>query len=50
LEELLQAKYADVKNEAPMWPPWKFTGAEGKKIVWADYVKKKKAAPVKKQP
>lgn len=50
MKELLQAKYADVKQEAPMWPAWKFTGAEGKKIVWPDYVKKKKAAPVKKQP
>ena len=45
MKELLQAKYADVKAEAPMWPAWKFTGAEGKKIVWPDYVKKKKAAP-----
>lgn len=50
MKELLQAKYADVKAEAPMWPAWKFTGAEGKKIVWPDYVKKKKAAPLKKQP
>ena len=45
MKALLQAKYADVKQEAPMWPAWNFTGAEGKKIVWPDYVKKKKAAP-----
>jgi len=47
LRELLQAKYAEVKKESPVWPAWKFTGAEGKKIEWPDYVKGKKAAPKK---
>lgn len=50
LKDLLEAKYAEVVAESPMWPEWKFTGSEGKKIEWPDYVKKKKAAPVKKQP
>lgn len=47
LKRLLEAKYAEVQAESPMWPAWKFTGAEGKKIEWPDYVKKKKAAPRK---
>ncbi|MDP1590984.1 MAG: hypothetical protein Q8M07_24735, partial [Prosthecobacter sp.] len=50
MKALLEAKYAEVKAESPMWPAWTFTGAEGKKIEWPDYVKKKKAAPAKKQP
>ncbi len=49
LKALLEAKYADVRGESPIWPAWQFTGSEGKKIEWPDYVKKKKAA-AKKQP
>jgi arylsulfatase A len=48
MKALLEAKYAEVVAESPMWPAWKFTGAEGKRIEWPDYVKKKKAAPGKK--
>jgi hypothetical protein len=48
LKTLLEAKYVEVQNESPMWPAWKFTGTEGKKIEWPDYVKNKKAAPKKK--
>jgi hypothetical protein len=40
----LEQKYLDVRNESPIWPNWKFTGAEGKKIQWPDYVTKKKKA------
>jgi arylsulfatase A len=47
LKTLLEAKYAEVQNESPVWPAWKFTGAEGKKIEWPDYVKHKKTAPKK---
>ncbi len=47
LKAQLQTKYAEVQTEAPTWPAWKFTGAEGKKIEWPDYVKQKKAAPKK---
>ena len=47
LKPLLQAKYAEVQKESPIWPAWKFTGAEVKKIVWPDYVKNKKTAPRK---
>ena len=47
MKALLEAKYAEVRAESPVWPAWKFTGAEGKKIEWPDYVKKKKAAPRK---
>ena len=43
LKVLLEAKYVEVQNEAPMWPAWKFTGAEGKKIQWPSYGKKKAA-------
>lgn len=49
MKALLEAKYAEVQAESPTWPAWTFTGAEGKKIEWPDYVRKKKAAP-KKQP
>lgn len=47
LKTLLEAKYDEVRNEAPMWPAWKFTGVEGKKIQWPDYGKRKKTAPKK---
>jgi arylsulfatase A len=41
LKGLLQRKYQEVRGEYPTWPAWKFTGAEGKKIVWPDYAKKR---------
>lgn len=41
MKELLDAKYREVRDASPSWPAWKFTGAEGKKIVWPDYVKSK---------
>ena len=47
LKTLLQSKYTEVQRESPTWPTWTFTGAEGKKIEWPDYVKQKKAAPKK---
>ena len=47
MKTLLEAKYAEVQAASPMWPAWKFTGSEGKKIEWPDYVKNKKAAPKK---
>jgi arylsulfatase A len=50
MKALLEAKYTEVKAESPAWPAWTFTGSEGKKIEWPDYVKKKKAAPANKQP
>ena len=40
---LLTQKYKEVRAESPIWPAWKFTGIEGKHIVWPDYVKKAKA-------
>jgi arylsulfatase A len=48
LRTKLQPLYEQVRAESPTWPAWKFTGAEGKKIQWPDYVTKKKkpaAAP-----
>lgn len=48
MKTLFEAKYAEVRADSPTWPEWKFTGAEGKKIVWPDYVKKAKAKAVKK--
>ncbi|MBX7211844.1 MAG: sulfatase-like hydrolase/transferase [Verrucomicrobiaceae bacterium] len=44
MKALLTAKYHDVRDESPTWPAWKFTGSEGRKIVWPDYVKKPKPA------
>lgn len=41
MKKLLQRKYQEVRAESPVWPAWKFTGAEGKKIVWPDYAKKR---------
>ena len=43
LRAQLEPLYEQVRAESPSWPAWKFTGAEGKKIQWPDYVKKKKA-------
>jgi len=48
LQQLLLAKYHDVRAESPVWPAWQFTGAEGKRIEWPDYWKKKQAAAKKK--
>ncbi|MCX6897426.1 MAG: sulfatase-like hydrolase/transferase [Verrucomicrobia bacterium] len=48
LKALLQAKYHEVRAESPVWPAWKFTGAEGKKIEWPDYWKKRQAAKKKR--
>ncbi|MBI5684730.1 MAG: sulfatase-like hydrolase/transferase [Verrucomicrobia bacterium] len=48
LKALLEAKYHEVRAESPVWPAWKFTGAEGKKIEWPDYWKKRQAAKKKK--
>ena len=47
LRWLLQVKYREVRAESPVWPAWKFTGAEGKKIEWPDYWKKRQAAKKK---
>lgn len=52
LEELriqMQRLYERVRAESPTWVPWKFTGAEGKKIQWPDYVTKKKAIRAPKE-
>ncbi len=40
MKAALMKKYHEVREESPTWPAWKFTGAEGKRIVWPDYVKK----------
>lgn len=40
LKALMEAKYKGVVNESPTWPAWKFTGVEGKKIIWPEYTKK----------
>jgi hypothetical protein len=47
MKALIEAKYLEVRAESPTWPAWKFTGSEGKKIVWPDYVKKPKPAASK---
>lgn len=47
LKALLLAKYREVRAESPTWPAWQFTGAEGKRIEWPDYVKKRPAAKKK---
>lgn len=44
LKELLPRKYREVVEEAPTWPAWKFTNAEGPRIEWPEYVKRKAAA------
>lgn len=43
MKAALLKKYHEVREAAPTWPAWKFTGVEGKRIVWPDYVKKPKA-------
>jgi len=47
LKTLLLAKYRQVRAESPIWPAWHFTGAEGKRIEWPDYWKKKQATKKK---
>lgn len=42
LKAALLAKYHEVRDESPTWPAWKFTGAEGKKIIWEDTANGKK--------
>ena len=44
LRKLLETKYFEVREESPIWPAWKFTGAEGKKIEWPEYWKEKQKA------
>jgi arylsulfatase A len=44
LKALLRAKYHEVRAESPVWPAWKFTGAEGKRIQWPAYAKKRRPA------
>ncbi len=44
LLSLMRAQYHEVRAESPVWPEWQFTGAEGKRIVWPDYVTKRKKA------
>jgi arylsulfatase A len=41
LKAQLERKYHEVRDESPTWPAWKFTNAEGKRIEWPDYAKKK---------
>ncbi|MCX7825808.1 MAG: sulfatase-like hydrolase/transferase [Verrucomicrobiae bacterium] len=48
MKALLRAKYREVRAESPTWPAWQFTGAEGKRIQWPDYAKKRQAAKKKK--
>lgn len=45
LKTALIAKYHEVREEGRTWPEWKFTGSEGKKIIWVDTATKPKAAP-----
>jgi arylsulfatase A len=42
MTEHLLKKYLEVRAESPVWPNWTFTGVEGKRIQWPDYVTKKK--------
>jgi arylsulfatase A len=47
LKASLQKKYREVRAESPTWPAWKFTGVEGKRIEWPDYVKRKQGEKAK---
>ncbi|MGE3777816.1 MAG: sulfatase-like hydrolase/transferase [Pirellulaceae bacterium] len=49
LRAVLQTKYREVRDESPVWPAWKFTGAEGRKIVWPEYTRQKKARAAAKK-
>jgi len=40
LKAALLDKYHEVRGESPTWPAWKFTGAEGKRIIWVDVATK----------
>ncbi|MBL9142298.1 MAG: sulfatase [Verrucomicrobiaceae bacterium] len=42
LKAALLAKYHEVRDDSPTWPAWKFTSAEGKKIIWEDTANGKK--------
>ena len=44
LKTALLAKYREVRTQSSTWPAWKFTGSEGRKIVWPDDAKKPKSA------
>lgn len=43
LQALLVKKYHEVRAASPVWPAWTFTGAEGKRIQWPDYVQQRKS-------
>ena len=43
LKSLLERRYRDVVMESPTWPAWTFTNAEGKRIEWPEYTRKKPA-------
>ena len=49
LKALLLAKYQEVREESPVWPAWTFTNAEGQRIEWPDYVKRRAPAAKKKR-
>jgi arylsulfatase A len=42
MKSRLERKYVEVRAESPTWPAWKFTNAEGKRILPPEYNKKKK--------
>jgi arylsulfatase A len=42
LKAMLAVLYDEVKAESPVWPAWKFTNAEGMRIVWPPYATPKK--------
>lgn len=42
LKAALLTKYHEVRDDSPTWTAWKFTGAEGKKIIWEDTANGKK--------
>lgn len=37
MKEALLVKYREVRDEAPVWPAWKFTGTEARRIEWPAY-------------
>lgn len=41
LKTQLERRYREVRDESPTWPAWKFTNAEGLRIEWPEYWKKK---------
>ncbi len=38
----LRKMYREVRDDAPVWPAWKFPGYEGRRIEWPSYWRKKK--------